>query len=94
MYDHMIATTIRFTQEIVSLLGEDAVWEEMEIIGWRGHDINDIPGFIEDYITQIEVGGEGFIEGLDTVQIDFKYIADKYGYNVDENFVVTDGVPR
>lgn len=94
MYDDMIANTIRFTQEIISLLGVDAVCEEMEIIGWRGHDINDIPAFIEDYITQIEVDGEGFIEGVDTVQTDFKHIADKYGYNVDENLVVTDGVPR
>lgn len=94
MHDYMIATTIRFVQEIVSLLGEDIVWEEMEILGWRGHDINDIPGFIEDYIAQIEVGGEGFIEGLDTVQKDFKNIADKYGYGVDENFIVTDDVPR
>lgn len=94
MYDDMIATTIRFAQEIVLLLGQDVVWEEMEIIGWRDHDINDIPGFIEDYITQIEVGGEGFIEGLDTVETDFRNIADKYGYSVDENLVVTDGVPR
>lgn len=86
----MIETTIKFVQDVIALIGDDAVFEEMEILGWRGHDANDIPAFIEDYIGQVEPDGEGYIVGIDIVQSDFKYIADKYGYSVDENLVVTD----
>lgn len=82
---------IRFVQDVIAFIGDDAVYEEMEILGWRGHDANDIPAFIEGYLGEFD---DDFNKRASIVETDFRDIADKYGLNVDENCNVTDGVPR
>lgn len=97
MSSNIIPARIKFVQDVIAFIGDDAVCEEMEILGWRGHDSSDIPGFIEDYIGEIDEDFGGFLnfnERVGIIESDFSDIADKYGLNVDENFNVTDGVPR